>query len=103
MTRLGSIIEDRDVTYATLAARAHLQPRTVRMLATGETPLDNVAVGTIRRLASALSVPVAALLEEEPVYPGDDSLDAHGPAGGRDPRCHVGARCGPVSVARGGR
>jgi transcriptional regulator with XRE-family HTH domain len=73
MTRLGSIIEDRDVTYATLAARARLQPRTVRLLATGETPIDNVAVGTIRRIASALAVPVAALLEEEPVYPGDDS------------------------------
>jgi len=73
MTRLSSIIEDRDVTYAALAARARLQPRTVRMLATGETPIDNVAVGTIRRIASALAVPVASLLEEEPVHPGDDS------------------------------
>lgn len=73
MTRLSSIIEDRDVTYAALAARARLQPRTVRLLATGETPIDNVAVGTIRRIASALAVPVAVLLEEEPVYPGDDS------------------------------
>ena len=73
MTKLRSIIEERDVTYASLAARAHLQPRTVRMLATGETPLDNVAVGTIRRLASALAIPVADLLEEDPVYPGDDS------------------------------
>ncbi len=73
MTRLSSIIEDRGVSYATLAARARLQPRTVRLLATGETPIDNVAVGTIRRIASALAVPVAVLLEEEPVYPGDDS------------------------------
>ena len=57
MTRLGSIIEDRDITYAALAGHARLQPRTVRMLATGETPLDNVTVGTIRRIASALSRP----------------------------------------------
>ena len=49
MTRLGSIIEDRGITYAALAGRAGLQPRTVRMLATGEAPLDNVTVGTIRR------------------------------------------------------
>ena len=74
MTRLASIIEDRDITYAALAGRARLQARTVRMLATGETPLDNVAVGTIRRIAAALAVPVAELLEDEPVYPGDDSL-----------------------------
>ena len=74
MTRLASIIEDRDITYAALADRARLQARTVRMLATGETPLDNVAVGTIRRIAAALSVPVADLLEDDPVYPGDDSL-----------------------------
>jgi transcriptional regulator with XRE-family HTH domain len=73
VTRLGSIIEDRDITYAALAGRARLQPRTVRMLATGETPLDNVAVGTIRRIASALAVPLAELLEEDPVYPGDVS------------------------------
>jgi len=73
MTRLGNIIEERDITYTALAARADLQARTVRLLATGETPLDNVAVGTIRRIASALAVPVAELLEDAPVYPGDDT------------------------------
>lgn len=85
MTRLGSIIEERDITYAALAARAHLQARTVRLLATGETPLHNVAVGTIRRIASALAVPVAELLVDAPVYPGDgtrprtERLSAAGP------------------------
>jgi hypothetical protein len=44
------------------------------MLATGETQLDNVAVGTVRRIATALNVPVAVLLEEEPVFPGDPAL-----------------------------
>jgi len=72
MTRLGSIIEERDITYVTLAARAQLQPRTVRAIATGTTPIDRVSVGTIRRIASALSVPMAVILDDEvPVYPGD--------------------------------
>jgi len=35
--------------------------------------VDNVAVGTLRRIAAALAVPVAELLEEDPVYPGDAS------------------------------
>ena len=73
MTRLQALIHERRATYTEVASRAHLQPRTVRMLATGETPLDRVSVGTIRRLASALSVPVAVLVEDEARHPGDDS------------------------------
>lgn len=72
MTRLSSIIEERGITYVALAARARLQARTVRAIATGETPLDQVRVGTIRRIASALSVPVTVILEDQaPVHPGD--------------------------------
>lgn len=71
MTRLASLIAEQKTTYTALAEIAQLQPRTVRQLATGETPINNVAVGTVRRIAAALSVPVSVLLEEEPVYPGD--------------------------------
>jgi transcriptional regulator with XRE-family HTH domain len=74
MTRLASILEARNITYTAVAERAHLQPRTVRQLATGETAIDNVAVGTVRRIASALSVPMAELLEPELPFPGDGSL-----------------------------
>ncbi len=74
MTKIGQIIEARDVSYTAVATRARLQPRTVRLLATGETQLDNVPVGTVRRIAAALNVPVAVLLEEEPVFPGDPAL-----------------------------
>jgi transcriptional regulator with XRE-family HTH domain len=74
MTRLAMILDERNLTYTAVATRAHLQPRTVRQLATGETPIDNVAVGTVRRIASALSVPVTALLEPEPPHPGDPTL-----------------------------
>lgn len=74
MTRLASILRERKTTYTAVAERAHLQPRTVRMLASGETPIDNVAVGTVRKIASALSLPVSALLEPEPAHPGDASL-----------------------------
>ena len=74
MTRLASILDDRNLSYTAVAERAHLQPRTVRQLASGETPMDNVAVGTVRKIASALSLPVSALLEPELAYPGDASL-----------------------------
>jgi transcriptional regulator with XRE-family HTH domain len=74
MTRLAIILDDRNLTYTAVAERAHLQPRTVRQLASGETPIDNVAVGTVRKIASALSLPVSALLEPELAYPGDASL-----------------------------
>ena len=74
MTRLASILVDRNLSYTAVAERAHLQPRTVRQLASGETPIDNVAVGTVRKIASALSLPVSALLEPDLAYPGDASL-----------------------------
>jgi transcriptional regulator with XRE-family HTH domain len=73
LTRLASILDDRNLSYTAVAHRAHLQPRTIRQLASGETPIDNVAVGTVRKIASALSLPVSALLEPEFVYPGDAS------------------------------
>ena len=74
MTRLAGILDERHLTYTAVADRAHLQPRTVRQLATGETPIDKVTVGTVRKVAAALSLPVAALLEQDPVHPGDASL-----------------------------
>lgn len=74
MTRLASIIREQHATYTSVAERANLQPRTVRLLATGETPIDSVAVGTVRRIADALAVPVADLLAQEDVLPGDPSL-----------------------------
>lgn len=74
MTRLATILDDRNMSYTAVAERAHLQPRTVRQLASGEMPMDNVAVGTVRKIASALSLPVSALLEPELTYPGDASL-----------------------------
>ena len=74
MTRLATILDDRNLSYTAVAERAHLQPRTVRQLASGETPIDNVAVGTVRKIASALSLPLSALLEPELAYPGDASL-----------------------------
>ena len=74
MTRLAHILAEQKLTYTTVAERANLQPRTVRRLATGETSLDNVSVGTVRRIASALSVPVSVLLEPRAPDPGDASL-----------------------------
>ncbi len=74
MTRLGAILAERHLTYSAVAASAHLQARTVRQLATGEMPLDNVAVGTVRRIAIALAVPLGTLLEAEVPFPGDTSL-----------------------------
>ncbi len=72
MTTLGTIIEEREITYASLAARTQLQARTIRAIATGATPIDKVSVGTIRRIATALSVPMTAILEDDtPVYPGE--------------------------------
>ena len=74
MTRLAAILEGRNLTYTAVAQRAHLQARTIRQLATGETAMDSVAVGTLRKIASALAMPVAALLEPELPFPGDASL-----------------------------
>lgn len=74
MTRLASILREQRTTYSAVAERAHLQPRTVRRLASGETPLDNATVGTVLKIANALSLPVSALLEPELAHPGDPSL-----------------------------
>lgn len=74
MTRLATILDDRNLSYTAVAERAHIQPRTVRLLASGETPMDNVAVGTVRKIAAALSLPVSALLEPDLAHPGDASL-----------------------------
>ena len=74
MTRLAAILGERRMTYASVARRANLQARTVRQLATGETPIDQVAVGTVRRIAAVLAVPVASLIEAEVARPGDPSL-----------------------------
>lgn len=71
MTRLAHVMREQEATYTAVASRSNLQPRTIRQLATGETPIDNVAVGTVRKIAAALSVPVATLLEDDPVHPGD--------------------------------
>jgi hypothetical protein len=74
MTRLAAILDERKLTYAAVASRANLQARTVRQVATGETPIDHVAVGTLRRIAAVLSVPVATLIELDAARPGDPSL-----------------------------
>lgn len=74
LTRLATILDEGKLSYTAVAERARLQPRTVRQLASGETPIDNVAVGTVRKIASALSLPVSALLEPDLAYPGDASL-----------------------------
>ena len=74
MTRLAAILGERKMTYAAVARQANLQARTVRQLATGETPIDQVAVGTVRRIAAVLAVPVATLIEAEVARPGDPSL-----------------------------
>ena len=71
MTRLAHVMREQKATYTAVASRTHLQPRTIRQLATGETPIDKVAVGTVRKIAAALSVPIATLLEDDPVHPGD--------------------------------
>jgi transcriptional regulator with XRE-family HTH domain len=106
MTTLGSIIEERHITYAALAARARLQPRTVRAIATGETPLDRVSVGTIRRIAAALAIPVEVILEvDAPVHPGDagQTRTARLSAAVREVMWPRGATPYPSPVESGGR
>lgn len=75
MTRLAHILAEQKATYASVAREAGVQPRTLRQIATGETPLDSVQVGTVRRIASALGVSPASLIEPETPKPGDPSLD----------------------------
>lgn len=74
-TRLAHILAEQKATYAAVAGKAGVQPRTLRQIATGETPLDSVQVGTVRRIAAALGVSPAALIEPEAPKPGDPSLD----------------------------
>ncbi|MEO5940980.1 MAG: helix-turn-helix transcriptional regulator [Candidatus Limnocylindrales bacterium] len=74
-TRLAHLLAEQKATYADVAGKAGVQPRTLRQIATGETPLDSVRVGTVRRIAAALGVPPVALLGAEPVTPGDPSVD----------------------------
>ena len=74
MTRLALILENKQVSYGAVARRAHLQPRTIRLIATGATPLDNVPLGTVRKIAAALDTSVADLIEPEVTLPGDDSV-----------------------------
>ena len=74
MADISRLIAERRKTYTAVAAEASLQPRTVRQIATGETPIDNVSVGTIRRLAAVLGVPAASLIEAGAPLPGDASL-----------------------------
>jgi len=78
MTRLATLLDERKMTYAAVARRANLQARTVRQLATGETPMDHVAVGTVRRIAAVLAVPVATLIDGDMARPGDPSMTRFG-------------------------
>ena len=73
-TLIASLIGQRRLTYAAVAARSGLQARTVRQIATGETPLDAVSVGTLRRIAAALNEPVAALIDPVGQQPGDPTV-----------------------------
>jgi transcriptional regulator with XRE-family HTH domain len=70
-TTLTGLIKERGQTYASIAHRTGLQARTVRMIATGETPMDRVSVGTVRQIAAALGVTTAELIEPAVPRPGD--------------------------------
>src|SRR3990172_5588010 len=70
-TAMATLMGRNRLTYAAVAARSGLQARTVRQIATGETPLDAVSVGTLRRIAAAPEVPVAPLIESPRLQPGD--------------------------------
>ena len=74
MTRLAAILSERNLTYISVATRAQVQARTIRQLATGETPMDQATVGTLRKIAFALSIPVGSLLENDQPLPGDPSM-----------------------------
>jgi transcriptional regulator with XRE-family HTH domain len=73
-TTLTSLIKERGQTYASIAHRTGLQARTVRMIATGETPIDRVTVGTVRQIADALGVTAAELIEPALPLPGDPAV-----------------------------
>jgi hypothetical protein len=44
------------------------------MIASGDTPIDRVSVGTVRQLASALGVSAAELIEPPAPQPGDPGV-----------------------------
>ncbi len=73
-TQLASAIKRHGQTYTSVARRSGLQARTIRQIATGETPIDRVSIGTIRRIAAALEVPVSALVEPGQSHPGDPAV-----------------------------
>lgn len=73
-TQVANLIRQHGLTYASVAHRSGLQARTIRQIATGETPIDRVAVGTLRRIAAALEVPVAVLVEPGQRHPGDPTV-----------------------------
>jgi transcriptional regulator with XRE-family HTH domain len=71
---LTGLIKERGQTYASTAHRTGLQARTVRMIATGETPMDRVTVGTVRQIAAALGMTAAELIEPALPKPGDPAV-----------------------------
>ena len=73
-THLADLMRQRGLTYASIAQRTGLQARTIRMIATGETPIDRISVGTARQLAGALGVTTAELIEPAQAQPGDASI-----------------------------
>jgi transcriptional regulator with XRE-family HTH domain len=73
-TTLTGLIKERGQTYASIAHRTGLQARTVRMIATGETPMDRVTVGTVRQIAAALGVTAADLIGPAVPKPGDPEV-----------------------------
>jgi transcriptional regulator with XRE-family HTH domain len=73
-THLTTLIEQRGQTYASIARRTGLQARTIRMIATGETPIDRVSVGTVRQIAATLGVTAAELIEPTAYRPGDPAV-----------------------------
>jgi transcriptional regulator with XRE-family HTH domain len=73
-TTLTNLMKKRRLTYASIAHRTGLQARTVRMIATGETPIDRVTVGTVRQIAAALGVTAAELIEPGLPRPGDPAI-----------------------------
>lgn len=73
-THLSTLIEQRGQTYASIARRSGLQARTIRMIATGETPMDRVSVGTVRQIAATLGVTAAELIEPAEYRPGDPAV-----------------------------
>jgi len=65
MTRLAMIIEKKQVTYAAVARRAHLQPRTIRLIATHRLAADGRSRLSLRadaRIPGRAAAPADPLL-----------------------------------------